>query len=759
MSERASGQAARAPTDAAPRLPASCLPDFTATLEAPAGKHGFLTVGKDGRFRWPDGARARFWGINVSSTRLDIPHEQIEQVVQGFARAGLNLVRLEAIDNRNCLLGSTDAPDSRHFDPEYLDRLDYWMDALRRHGLYYYLDLLDFRTFKDGDGVLNADKLDRGARPYALFDRYLIALQKEYATQLLTHQNPYSGLRPVDDPALALVEICNEHGFFLYPEKLESLAEPYRSDLRARWNAWLRGRYGTRESLAAAWGTIGTFSMLRPDEDPAQQSVDLPLLTPASIPNSPAQGDVRRAPARLRDGVEFLVGLQRAYFREMRAHLRALGLRVPVAAVVSNDILPDVAAAAQEGDFTAENWYGEGIDGDPRWPDLHFYSNRNSLRGDGRGGFAPYTAALRWNHKPVVVREWAITWPNRFRAASVPEALAYSALQDYDAVLLFGYQTNRAPNGAEADALNDFAFQCDPTVWGLYALAGQAFLRGAIRPAERTVTLTYPDSRLFTWPNLTGDLYRAAWCVRLQSLTEDVPPQDSDGFQYTPNGNGRDLSALRALLGDLMPPNGDVPQRGKGNRRRRSGAAGGVWRSDTGQIVRYSREGRLEVRTPTLRLLAGELTPGHVYFLGAGVRFATPTTYGALLAFALDGRPLERSRHLVVKMVSLAENTGQVFEKAPSGAPEAWALRARGAAPVVTLGRPSAQPTRLWLTSTAASSPALALWMVNGTWELEIQDGCARLACDTPGIQSRLSLPGGELVSPSRRPAAESRRP
>jgi hypothetical protein len=737
------------------RLPDSCLPDFHATLAAPAGRRGFLTAGADGHFHWEDGTRARFWGINVSSTRLDIPPRQIEQVAANFARAGLNLVRLEAIDNRNCLLGSVQEFDSRHFDPHYLDCIDRWMDALRRHGIYYYLDLLDFRTFKDADGVLNADRLDRGARPYAVFDRTLIGLQKEYATRLLTHRNPYSGLRPVDDPALAMVEICNEHGFFLYPDKLESLVEPYRSDLRARWNAWLAARYGTRERLAAAWGQIGAFAALRGDEDPNRQTVDLPLLTPAfGSAGDASTSDARRAPARLRDGVRFLVGLQRAYFRQMRAHLRGIGLRVPVTAVVSSDVIPDVASVAQECDFTSENWYGENTTEDGRQPGIRYYSNRNPLRDDSAGGFAPYTAALRWNNKPVVVREWATNWPNRWRAGSVPEALAYASLQDFDAVLLFGYQTNRAPNGAQADALNDFAFQCDPTVWGLYALAGQAFLRGAIRPAERTLTLTYSEERLAAWPNGIGDLHRAAWCVRLNSLTPDAlgsvnatkiqNPKSKSMNRLTPAGNGSDLQTLRDVLGDTSRKSG------RGKTRQAAGLARmdqGRWQSDTGQITLLSREGLLEVRTPTLRLLAGELTPGHLYDLGGGIRFTTPSQGGALLIFSLDGRPLDRSADVAIKMVPRAENTGQVLEKAPQGAPNSWVLRAAGTAPVMTMGRPSSQPMRLWLAASGsngrtAARPALTLWMVDGTWEVEIHDGRAVLACDTPGVQTAMGTLG-----------------
>lgn len=712
-------------------FPVSCGPDFRSTLEAPAGRQGFLTVGSDGRFHWSKtGRRARFWGVNVSSTRLNIPPEQIEQVVDGFARAGLNLVRLEAIDNRNCLLGASDARDSRHFDPQYLDRLDRWMDALRRHGIYYYLDLLDFRTFKDGDGVLNADSLDRGGRPYAVFSSYLIQLQQEYAAQLLTHRNPYSGLRPVDDPALAMIEICNEHGFFLYPEKLETLVEPYRSDLRSRWSQWLLQRYGSRAQLEASWGSLGDFTVLRPDEDPLQNSVDLPLLSGTMLPPDSGVADVRRAAPRRRDGVQFLSELQRAWFRTMRNYVRSLGVKVPVTAVVSSDVAPDVASVAQECDFTSENWYGEGVTFDTQRAGVRYYGNRNTLRDDRRGGFAPFTAALRWQNRPVVVREWATTWPNRWRANSVPEALAYAALQDIDACLLFGYQTNRAPNGADADALNDFAFQCDPTVWGLYALAGRAFLRGDLAPARNVLTLSYTPERLFAWPNNLTDLHRAAYAVRLRSRIYDG--QSLPG-SVTPTRSKQDTHALEELLKKL------------GQQSLKSG----VWHSDTGQIVRRAKAGMLEVRGPRLRMLAGELVPNRVYDLGGGFRFVTPTAIGALLVLSLDGNPLERSRHLIVKMVSRAENTGQSLELAPAGSPGRWILNAPGKAPILTYGKQTGKPARVWMPGSA--KPVLTADIEDGTWELEVNDGRASFTCDTPNILWQSSLPRGDFGAEARK--------
>ena len=748
--------AANEPTNAPPvqpSLPPSSLLNLSGKLDNAPGKHGFVSVGSDGHFHYEDGTRARFWGINVSSTRLNIPNAQIEQVVANFQQAGLNMARLEAIDNRNCLLGSPDAPDSQHFDLAYLDRLDYWMDCLRRHGMAYYLDLLDFRTFKAGDGVLNAEQMARGARPYALFDPYLIQLQKEYASQLLLHKNRYSGLMPVDDPACALVEICNEHGFFLYAEKLEQLAEPYNTNLRTRWGQWLKARYGGRDKLAAQWGQTNGVSVLRDEEDPDKGNVDLPILTGAFSPLPPGMADIRRAPTRMRDGVEFLYQAQRGYFREMKAHLRAIGLRCPVTAVVSNGLIPDVASVAQECDFTAENWYGEGVNADPRAPGLRYYSNRNSIRDDSPGGFAPFTAALRWQNKPVVVREWATTWPNQYRAASVPEALAYASLQDFDAVLLFGYQTNRAPNGAEADALNDFAFQVDPTTWGLYALAGQAFMNRAIAPANHQVTFAYPPERLYDWPNNAGELYRAGWSVRLNNAAV----AGAGAGSIVPTNDNRDLGALKRLLSGLGQNGAPV---GSGS------VSSHIWRSDTGQIARYAGQGRLEINTPTLRVVSGEFAPGQTYGLG-DLHFSTLTPFGTLFALSLDGLPLERSRHLIVKMVTRADNTGQILEKAAPGFAGNWVLNDPGKAPVVTFGRAANLPTRVWFvqeqgtgnktekekrrkgekekkgpdtqhptpnTQHPITRELLSLWMLDGTWEMEMENGRATLACDTPGI-------------------------
>src|SRR4051794_38608261 len=233
-------------------FPDSSLHDMSDLLDAPAGKHGFLTTRPDGHFYWSDGTRARFWGINIASRSLRRSPAQIERVADVLARAGVNMVRLEAIDNARCLLREN-APTSTEFDAEYQDCLFHWIHSLRQRGIAIYLNLLDYRTFKEGDGVTNAAQLGRAAKPYAIFDARLIDLQKEYARRLLTTPNPYTHLPAVKDPAIALVELVNEHGMFAAGPKWRGLAAPYGAQLQSRWNAWLKARYGGTEALITAW--------------------------------------------------------------------------------------------------------------------------------------------------------------------------------------------------------------------------------------------------------------------------------------------------------------------------------------------------------------------------------------------------------------------------------------------------------------------------------------------------------------------------
>src|SRR5579871_4683064 len=76
-------------------FPDSSIVNFEGLLDPPAGKYGFLRVDKNGRFAWPDGKRAKFWGVNISNKSVWADKDTIDKVVDVLARAGTNMVRFE----------------------------------------------------------------------------------------------------------------------------------------------------------------------------------------------------------------------------------------------------------------------------------------------------------------------------------------------------------------------------------------------------------------------------------------------------------------------------------------------------------------------------------------------------------------------------------------------------------------------------------------------------------------------------------------
>ena len=179
--------------------------------EVPAGKYGFLKD-SNGHFEFSNGKAARFWGVLINSAACFPEHKDADKVARRLAKFGINMVRLHQFDAqwatpnifqyaKGSLLAST-----RKLDPVSLDRFDYLISALEKEGIYIFMDLLVYRTFKEGDGLENVyDLAPNGAKPYSIFDDDLRKLQQEYAHDLLTHVNPYTGKALVDDPGMAMV--------------------------------------------------------------------------------------------------------------------------------------------------------------------------------------------------------------------------------------------------------------------------------------------------------------------------------------------------------------------------------------------------------------------------------------------------------------------------------------------------------------------------------------------------------------------------
>lgn len=230
-------------------------------LDAPAGKHGFVRV-ENGRFV-NDAGPVRLHGTNLTGPANFPTHEQADKLAARLARFGLNCVRLHYMDAdygnfRNPAepgILADDATTQRRLAPEQIDRLDYLIAALKRRGIYVDVNLHVARYWDERDGFP-----DRNRRPWAdkgldNFEPRMIALQKEYARDLLTHINPYTELTYANDPAVAVIELNNENALFnqYFGGGLDRLSEPYAGEFRRQWNEWLCRQYKSSEAVRAAW--------------------------------------------------------------------------------------------------------------------------------------------------------------------------------------------------------------------------------------------------------------------------------------------------------------------------------------------------------------------------------------------------------------------------------------------------------------------------------------------------------------------------
>ena len=224
-------------------------------LDKPAGHRGPV-VARDGHFYSGD-RRVKFWGVNLAFGANFPPHAVADQLARRFSRYGINAVRFHHMDNQPFPNGIFADWGLDKLSPEALDRLDYFVAALKAQGVYADLNLHVSREYfhfhKTADGH-DGPKLDKVVD---IFDPVLIEAQRRYARDLLTHVNAYTHARYADEPAVGLVEINNENSLFMWgaEERLAGLPEPYAGELRRQWNGWLAKRYGTREKLAAAWAT------------------------------------------------------------------------------------------------------------------------------------------------------------------------------------------------------------------------------------------------------------------------------------------------------------------------------------------------------------------------------------------------------------------------------------------------------------------------------------------------------------------------
>lgn len=431
--------------------------DVSFILDAPAGKHGFVTV-KDGHFYFEDGLRAKFWGVNIHSSKACFPtHAQAIDIAKRLGQLGCNAVRMHFLDYESPN-GVIDAghDDSQRLSDVQMEKLDYFIYQLKLNGIYTCFDVLGLgvRRFKSGDNVPESGRLKSGAPGISFFNERIKELSKKFASDFLSHVNPYTGSAYKDEPAIAFVELTNENT--ILSEYFYDLFPPYyKNEIQRLWEDWLITKQKDKKPASGGWA---------------------------------------------RDK-EFLFELQDGFQQEMYGYLRSIGVKTPIGS--SNLPYDNLTLLADSHmDFVDIHVYWDLCDL------LDVIHNRPLIMQHplNERTIINRISTAKVHNKPLVSTEWGSNWPNEWRAVDMLSTVSYAALNDWDALFLYCYNGGYVSGWDNLEKRLYFGTVVfnDPAKMGLFPLASLIFLRGDVKAASGLYQASYDTGQIFDRNDLYG---------------------------------------------------------------------------------------------------------------------------------------------------------------------------------------------------------------------------------------------------------------
>lgn len=438
--------------------------------------HGRVLVnGEDLRFE--DRTPAKFWGVNLVGRGALPAVERAAKVAQGLAARGVNLVRLHHIDSEATLLNPKRLePGEPLATPEALDRLDRFHAALRDQGVYSFVEMWTQRGFVEGEGVPGPIGVPVGNKYVGYAWAEWREAQKAWFKAVWDRENPYTGVKYADDPAVAFVELSNENSLLVAWSSgaLERLPTVHRRKFDELWNTWLKAKYGGDGAIASAW-----TGSVHPGLDPGE------TLVIGTIAREPAQRSRTEVfpTRRAADLTEFYAGLERSYYAEMAAFVRELGFTAPLVCGTAMGVpIADRQLAACDVIDTHAYW-------DPIGESTSF--NDTSLLSDS----SRWLERLAVCHagKPCTLSEINTSWPNRYAHEAPLTWATIAARQGIDAVLWFAWSHDDirdVPDGPNGALDLEGRTSADVQMWS----AGEVFRR--LEPAFWSYTRWWSDAGL-----------------------------------------------------------------------------------------------------------------------------------------------------------------------------------------------------------------------------------------------------------------------
>lgn len=450
------------------REAAEHLTEHSILREGPAaGSRGAVRADGD-RIVFEDGTPALFWGIGVTfttsgTTMFPPPKEEAEAFAKLVKAYGFNLVRFVGIDNSLRPL-CAQWQRTGAFGGPIMDRLDYLIAMLRKHGIYYSFSI-------NNSALCPLDALPTAVRNRhpAPWRRYhgvrlvhpaMRQQQIDWIASLFEHHNPYTDTTYAKDPANVYVAAVNEDSIWdVYFRNGKYLSASDKTVLNEDFKRWGGARGFERNSLDL-WKPRGRLS-----------------------------------PEDRRAVYAYLMYLDSRLVVALKQRLRALGYRGLITATNNWYGYGALETAVRHGDFVEVHGYFDHPRGRGAASRI---TGRSFLRARNLDEYWSELATRDWSFplpkatrsavagKPLIVGEWNHAAWSPYAYEGPLLMYGYGATQGYSGLVAhtwFPYPASRTGPDVAVDA---FAVATNPTFLRLSPVLAAAWRMQCLGPAPAT---------------------------------------------------------------------------------------------------------------------------------------------------------------------------------------------------------------------------------------------------------------------------------
>ncbi len=575
--------------------------------------------------------------------------QEIEAHCLELRRQGYNMIRIASPDVFLTHLGGHSMIQKDfELDRKNLDRLDYLIYCMKKYGIYLNLGCMSSWGWHPGtpwDG-----KPKPAIRNYAFTIYFSDEARKHWEKgfmNLITHVNPYTKTRLIDDPVLALCICFNEQESSLF----KGQGGKHLEFARPAWIQYLKKAYnGDFAKLRKTWGDL---------PDNIRSFEDLPVFTGSDM--------VSYSTPRSRDFVRFSIQAERETRDYYIRTLRKNGVKCLISSANMGLDFRYILLRSKYDAVTINGYHSH-----PSGEFLLAGSGQNdpssAIERSGRHmrGFA----SLHLYGKPILNTEHAMPFWNGYRYEQGLLVGAYAALQDFSALTAFSGPVSRVGN---EKPMRTFALHKDPVAKATEFITACAFVRGDVRTADPLVRLRVDDSMISAknvdQDGINSEQQKLAFVTRIAADVEQNRPVRKNEISIPAVGGSRVVLHQGGMFQnteDADPASykadgvvAELKKKGLLAKTNRTNISKGIFESSTGEIFMDTDRKFLSVNTPRLQgfcALAGTTAKTDDFSLDS------ISERGTVTVLSVDGKTSIRdSERLVLVYATNALNSDMEF--------------------------------------------------------------------------------------------------